>query len=68
MVVLSAVLHVAFAVALVWGPSWISPRPIAPPKLVSLPVDEVRNQTRSGPVRRPRAIASTGQTKTDIGQ
>jgi protein TonB len=44
MVVVSAVLHVFFAVALVWGPSWISPRPIAPAyevQLVSLPVDEV---------------------------
>ncbi|MEW6682765.1 MAG: TonB family protein [Nitrospirota bacterium] len=44
MVVLSATLHVVFAVALVWGPSWIKPRQIAPAyevQLVSLPVDEV---------------------------
>jgi TonB family protein len=44
MVIASAVLHVVLAVALVWGPSWISPRPIAPAyevQLVSLPVDEV---------------------------
>jgi TonB family protein len=60
MVVLSTVLHVAFAVALVWGPSWISPRPIAPAyqvQLVSLPVDEVpKPKPAPAPVRpEPRA-------------
>lgn len=40
---LSAALHTVFAVGLVWGPSWITPRPIAPAyevQLVSLPVEE----------------------------
>ncbi len=43
MVGVSAVAHVVFAVGLVWGPSWISPRPNAPAyevQLVSLPVEQ----------------------------
>ncbi len=43
MVGLSAILHLLLAVVLVWGPSWIRPRPLAPAyevQLVSLPVDE----------------------------
>jgi protein TonB len=44
MVGVSAILHLLLAVVLVWGPSWIRPRPFAPAyevQLVSLPVDEV---------------------------
>lgn len=43
MVGVSAILHLLLAVVLVWGPSWIRPRPLAPAyevQLVSLPVEE----------------------------
>lgn len=56
MVVLSAVAHVVVAVALVWGPSWISPRRIAPAyevQLVSLPVDEIPKPTPKPTPARP---------------
>jgi protein TonB len=52
MVVLSATAHVVFAVVLVWGPSWIKPRPIAAAyevQLVSLPVE--RSKPKPEPAR-----------------
>ncbi len=70
MVVLSAGLHVAFAVALVWGPSWISPRPIAPAyevQLVSLPVEQAPKPkaapepTRPAPKVPPPALVKPKQ-------
>lgn len=56
MVMVSATLHVVFAVVLVWGPSWIRPRPIAPAydvQLVSLPVEKPPTPKREPEPARP---------------
>jgi TonB family protein len=58
MVGLSAILHAMLAVVLVWGPSWIRPRPLAPTyevQLVSLPVDEApKSKPEPAPTRQER--------------
>lgn len=64
MVVLSATLHVVFAVVLVWGPSWIRPRPIAAAyevQLVSLPVEKPKPKPEpesARPEPRPAPVQS----------
>jgi protein TonB len=53
MVGVSAMLHLLLAVVLVWGPSWVRPRPLAPAyevQLVSLPVEEAPPKPTPEPV------------------
>lgn len=67
MVGVSAILHLVLAVVLVWGPSWIRPRPSAPAyevQLVSLPVDEApKPKPEPAPVRQEPRVPSPPPVK-----